>query len=885
VAFGFGGVALAIAVLVLAVRAQDADEIQAAVVKIMDTPRPGTGVVVAVEQGTATVLTASHVIQGATKGFRVVFAASPDLAPMTVQSSDVVGMQPDETHGLSAFRVRGVPAAVKAVPLTTSVTFAARQDLVYWGYPSGATRPRNFGGAYSGLEGTLLLMDRSVGEGASGGPVVSGNRVVGITTATDAQTTFAVLSDVAVLALRGWGVRLPATPAPSPNQPTQAGASSVTAPAARSADAGRPPTSSSAASTPSGPSTAPAARSGAPNVATAATDPRKTDAAARLALLASASKQARDWPTYGGDSSGTRSSTLNQIDERTVKDLRVTWRHATGAPDTSREIDNRHTPLMVGGRLFSSVAGGVVAIAATTGERVWTFQPVGEESTFARGLAYWTDGREQRILAVVSHYLWAIDARTGRPVDGFGTGGRVDLGTGTTIPEAVLARIVPVVVKDVVVLGNVTARANEDGPALPSQLLDGPMGYDVRSGKRLWTFRAIPRPGEFGDATWESAPTNSNVRIGWSLVSVDEELGLLYVPFNTATGSSKERPGNNLFADSLVCLDARTGQRRWHYQFVHHGVWGDGASATAPILVDLTVNGRPIKGIAHVSKHGHIYVFDRVTGQPVWPIEERPVRGSPSSEGWSSPTQPFPTKPPAIGRQEVSANDLVDLSATLRAAASEIASMYEYGRLFAPLTPSKAGARGMILPFSTNGLGSWDGGAFDPGAKILFVHLGSLPSVAAASPSGEQPLRLLFGPSGLPSPFKPPYATLTAVDLSRGEVLWQVANGAGPKDRIVLDDRRGSLPDLGTPGRATPLVAGPLVFLGEGSETAEGLRGLGGRMFRAYDKRTGRVLWEMDLLSGASGSPLTYAADGVQFVVVPVSSLERGQELVALSLM
>jgi len=450
-----------------------------------------------------------------------------------------------------------------------------------------------------------------------------------------------------------------------------------------------------------------------------------------------AADESSEWRAYAGNKTSSKYSSLDQIDQRTVKNLRVAWRQS-GVPSELRQVfpkaqaptNYQHTPLMVGGRLYMSTGvGTVAALDATTGQVVWFDVPPGRDgqapapSGSSRGVAYWTDGKDERIIALNGRFLVALNAKTGKRYADFGEGGEVNLTESYERPVTGFRwSSSPLIVRDVIVIGGVPAPATDilrETQHAPKEMPpDDIRGYDVRTGKLLWTFHVVPRAGEFGNDTWlnDSWTYSGNSGV-WSLISADEELGYVYLPLETPTGDyyGGTRPGNNLFAESLVCLDARTGKRVWHFQMIHHGLW-DYDLPAAPILADITVNGRKIKAVAQVSKQAFVYVFDRVTGQPVWPIEERSVPKADVPGEWYAATQPFPTKPPAFDQQGVSVNDLVDFTPELRAEALKILSEYKYGPLYTPpvLLGSPTGPKGTILMPGTNGGANWGGAGFDP---------------------------------------------------------------------------------------------------------------------------------------------------------------------------
>src|ERR1700676_4535870 len=411
-----------------------------------------------------------------------------------------------------------------------------------------------------------------------------------------------------------------------------------------------------------------------------------------------------EWRTYGGDLASTRYSPLDQINAENFNKLAVAWRFKTDSLGPRPEFKFESTPLMVHGVLYST--GGtrraVVALEPPTGELLWMHsESEGDRGANAprelsgHGLAYWTDGKEERILYVTPGYrLIALNAKTGVPVTGFGQNGivdlkldddqQIDLETGEVGLHAT-----PVVAGDTVIVG--AAHRASGAPKVKNNVNGYVRGFDVRTGKRLWIFHTIPRPGEFGHDTWlnDSWSYTGNTGV-WGQISVDEDLGLVYLPVELPTGDyyGGHRPGNGLFGESIVAVDLKTGQRKWHYQLVHHGIW-DWDIPCAPMLVDFTLNGRAIKAVAQPTKQSVLYVFDRATGQPIWPIEERPVpQGDVPGEKYS-PTQPFPSKPPPYGRTDTSIDELIDFTPELRAEAVKLASRYKLGPFFTPPVVSK----------------------------------------------------------------------------------------------------------------------------------------------------------------------------------------------------
>jgi quinoprotein glucose dehydrogenase len=500
----------------------------------------------------------------------------------------------------------------------------------------------------------------------------------------------------------------------------------------------------------------------------------------------------------------------------------------------------------------------------------------------------------------------ALNARTGERYPTFGQNGAVDLSQGyrrqteggyrwggpaTIVRDVIVVGGMPGGVVDII---NEMARAVKETP--PADI----RGFDVRTGKLLWTFHTIPPPGEFGNDTWlnDSWSYSGNVAV-WTSMAADEELGYVYLPIETPTGDyyGGTRPGNNLFAESLVCLDARTGKRVWHFQAVHHGIW-DYDFPAPPVLADVTVDGKRRRVIAQVSKQSFLYVLDRVNGQPIWPIVERPVEKGDAPGEYYSPTQPFPTKPPPYDQQGVSENDLIDFTPELKREALAIINEYKYGPLFTPFAgpDSLKGKKGTILSPGSIGGSNWPGAALDPETGIMYIPSVTAPDtvelVKSENKASNLPLvrRNAFrpevyprGPQGLPSPFKPPYGRLTAMDLNKGEIVWVAANGDGPRNHPAL--KALNLPPLGQGGRVGPLVTKSLVFLGEGIDSLVHTPPTGaGKMFRAYDKTTGKVVWEMELPGGTSAPPMTYMAGGKQYVVVTIGWRGVPAEMIALAL-
>jgi len=453
-----------------------------------------------------------------------------------------------------------------------------------------------------------------------------------------------------------------------------------------------------------------------------------------------------DWPTYGGDLASTRYSPLDQITAGNFNKLEVAWHFKTDALGPRPEFNFQSTPLMVDGIVYTTAGTrrAVVALDAGTGELLWMHsENEGKRGEAAprqlsgRGLSYWpgSGGERPRIVYVTPGYqLIALDAKTGAPAAGFGRNGIVDLKEDDDQPidlekGEMGLHATPIVAKDVIVVG----AAHLPGGAPKSRVHEKGFvrGYDAKTGQRLWIFHTIPLAGEFGNNTWEKDSWSYTGNAGvWAQMTVDEETNTVFLPVELPTGDyyGGHRPGTGLFGETLVALDLKTGQRKWHYQLVHHGIW-DMDIPCAPILMDLVVDGRPIKAIGQPTKQGWIYTFDRNTGRPVWPIEERPVEKGDVPGEWYSPTQPFVTKPPPFDRQGVSVDDLIDFTPALREEALKVAARYKIGPIFTPPVVSKfpSPLATLMLPSATGGA-NWQGGAFDPETKIFYIFSNTAPT-------------------------------------------------------------------------------------------------------------------------------------------------------------
>ncbi len=621
-----------------------------------------------------------------------------------------------------------------------------------------------------------------------------------------------------------------------------------------------------------------------------------------------------EWLHNRGDLASTSYSPLAQIDRENVRKLRVAWRWKSDNFGPTPEFYFRATPLMADGVLYTSAGlrRNVVAIDAATGETLWMYRlDEGERGASAprrssgRGVSFWRGSEASepsRILTITPGFqLVALDARTGQPIASFGHHGIVDLKEGlprvaelTKTPPG--SSSPPVIVGDVVVVG--VAFSAGGAPPSKDAVPGWVRGYDARTGALVWTFHTVPQNGEFGTQTWldNSWQYTGNTGV-WTPFSADLARGYVYLPVEAATGDfyGGHRHGDNLFSDSLVCLDARTGKRIWHYQIVHHDIW-DYDLPAPPVLVDITVAGRKIPAVVQVTKMGLAFVFDRVTGKPVWPIEERRVPQTDVPGEQTSATQPFPTRPAPYEPQGLRREDLIDFTPQLRQQALEIVSHYRYGPMYLP--PSvvvEGGNLGSLLRPSLSGGANWQGAAVDPETGILYVG-----SISAVGPIGLRqdpklsdmryigaygegfPQGSLGGPAGLPLT-KPPWGRITAIDLNSGNHLWMVPNGDAPQWARSNPALAGiDLPRTGSFDQSGLLVTKTLLFAGEGSGLWRA--GGGGNKLRAYDKASGAILHELTLPANQSGVPMTYEIDGRQFIVVAVGAKNSPGELVALTL-
>jgi quinoprotein glucose dehydrogenase len=638
--------------------------------------------------------------------------------------------------------------------------------------------------------------------------------------------------------------------------------------------------------------------------------------------LHSQSRAPREWSYYGGDHGFTRYAPLDQITRDNVKQLKIAWRRPavdtalTGAfPDLRVNPYLKATPIVIDGILYTPNAHGLVtAFDGATGKTLWEQEAPKEEAAGepTRGLDYWHAGSDHRLLSIRGEYLYALNVKTGKLYPDFGDRGRVHLHFSE--PQPLAGKFTDtsgaIVVGRVVVVAGYTNGAG-DGGAKKERARGDVRGYDVVTGKLLWTFHVVPQQGESGTDTWGSESWKYAGDLGaWNPLSADDELGYVYVPLSAPTSAAYGgwRPGDNLYSNSLVALDAKTGRRMWHFQMVHHDLW-EYDNVGPPTLGDITVSGRRIKAVIQPNKNGFLYVLDRTNGKPVWPIEERPVPQSTVPGEHTSPTQPFPTRPPAFDRQGFVEADLIDFTPELRAQAREVANGYVLGPIYSPPSiASPNGTKGTLMAPGAWGAGNWHTGAFDPETGMYYAVSHTLPApIGVAATTGVENATMDYqwfsnrptpgappppgvvrglGPQvqGLPI-WKPPYGRITAYNLRGGDIAWVAANGDGPRHHPLLKDL--NLPPLGVPNRPAPLVTKTLLFIGEGSDAIMGTPQIDwgwGKKFRAYDKATGNVLWEIELPSGTTGGPMTYMSKGTQYILVPVGAKDHPAEFVALAL-
>ena len=607
---------------------------------------------------------------------------------------------------------------------------------------------------------------------------------------------------------------------------------------------------------------------------------------------------AGDWPDYGGDMGAQRYSPLDQINAENVDSLEIAWRFSTENIGPTPESNATFTPLEVGGVIYTTVGAtrNVVALDATNGQLLWIWRPQeGERFDAAprkgsgRGLSFWRDGDEKRILMTTpGFFLVSLDADTGIPDPNFGDNGIVDMFDGLRLGDGrtdvdIGSSMPPFVMNGVAVVG--PAHRVSMRPPSKFNVKGDVRGFDVRTGEMLWTFRVIPQRGDIGYESWQNGGAEISGNGGvWAPMSGDPELGHVYLPTESATGDrfGADRPGNNLFTNSLVALDIKTGERQWHFQLIHHDIW-DWDNPSAAIVADLP-NGRKI--VAQVTKQSWVYTFDRVTGEPIWPIEELPVPAGDVPREWYSPTQPFPTKPAPFDRQGFTEDDLIDFTPELRGLGLEAIQRFRLSpNVYAPpsLADAADGTVGTLALPDAIGGANWEGSAMDPETGILYIP--SRTNVSLLSVAKDENSDVDFSQSygvrvprirGLPL-VKPPYGRVTAIDMNSGDHVFQVANADTP-DNIANNPALEGLdiPRTGVATRSGLLVTKTLLFVGEGVG--------GGPTLRALDKQSGDIIAEIDLPNAQTGVPMTYEHDGKQYLVMVVSGRGSAAEIVAYTL-
>jgi len=630
-------------------------------------------------------------------------------------------------------------------------------------------------------------------------------------------------------------------------------------------------------------------------------------------LLVAQGTENGEWRSYGGDIANTRYSGLDEISAENFGDLEVAWRVSTANFGPNPEYNFQSTPLMVDGVLYSTAGSrrSVIALDAGTGELLWMHRlDEGERGAAAprrlsgRGLAYRDDGEDGQIFYVTPGYqLIGLDATSGSRLTDFGTNGVVDLKQNfdqdidLVTGEAGL-HATPLVAGDTIVIG--AAHLPGSTPRSMRNIKGYIRGFDALSGDRKWIFHTIPGADDFGNDTWlnDSWRYTGNTGV-WGQISVDLELGIAYLPTEMPTNDyyGGHRHGDNLFSDSLIAVDLETGDRLWHYQFIHHDVW-DWDLPCAPILADVVIDGVERKIVAQPTKQAWLYVFDRETGEPIWPIEEREVEQSTVPGELLAPTQPFVTRPPAYDRQGVTLDDLIDFTPEIRRRAEAIAERHRLGPIFTPPTVSDPnGVAGTLMLPSQAGGTNWPGGSIDPETGIAYLYtFTTVVSLGLINDPERSDMNFIRGRSreipaaevalnvdGIPL-VKPPWGRITAIDLKVGEILWQIPHGETPDNIRNHPLLTGvDLPRTGRVGRVGTLVTKTLVIAGEAG-TFTTSSGEEGAMLRAYDKATGEEVGAVYMPAGASGSPMTYMHNGQQHIVLAISGGGFAGELIAFRL-
>ena len=610
-----------------------------------------------------------------------------------------------------------------------------------------------------------------------------------------------------------------------------------------------------------------------------------------------------NWTHVRGDEGSTNYSPLALVNRSNVQNLKIAWRWKTENFGATPEYNFQATPVMIDGVLYTTAGNRrtAVAIDAQTGETLWMHRlDEGSRTKYAprkgsgRGVAYGVVDGLARIFYITPGYqLVSLNASTGRPIPAFGDLGVVDLKRNLDqnidpVSGRIGASSAPILVNGVVVIG--AAFGPGGAPDSPKMISGHIRGYDAATGKRRWIFRTIPQSGEAGNETWLE---NSWIGAGntgvWAQLSGDSDLNMVYLPVEAARGDyyGGHRPGDNLYSQSLLALNAGTGEKVWHFQMVHHGIW-DYDPPAPPLLFDIQEDGIRTPVVTQVSKQGFLYTFDRRNGVPIWPIEERAVPQSTIATEWTAPTQPFPTRPKPFAPQGMSEASLNDLTPEIYAEAKKIARNYTLGPLYTPPTVLTDYNKGTLLRPSAVGGANWQGAVVDRKTGFLYVSASTYPYPVALGKSERSSMDFVAvrekfeGPFGLPLT-KPPFGTITAIDMNTGDHVWQIANADTP-DSIANHPKLAgvNLPRTGHDERVGLLVTGALLFAGEGSGlyAAEG----GGTKFRAHDKLNGEILWEYELPARQTGLPMTYAVQGEQYLVIPVGGEGHPGELIALKL-
>jgi quinoprotein glucose dehydrogenase len=634
---------------------------------------------------------------------------------------------------------------------------------------------------------------------------------------------------------------------------------------------------------------------------------------------ASATSPDTDWPSYGGNLAYWRYQPLDQINADNFNKLEVAWQFRTENLGPRPEFVLQCTPLVIKGRLFATAGSrrDVICLDAATGEQLWFHRSPDEgprarnapRQLSGRGVGYWSEGGQERILYVtIGYQLVSLDAKTGLPDPNFGTNGIVDLKLNDDqeldLNTADIGlHSAPTIAKGVVIIGAAHTAGNT--PKVKSNAKGYVRGFDVKTGKRLWIFHNIPMKGEFGYDTWlkpGSAEAAGNAG-DWAQIAADEELGLAYLGIELPTGDQMGfyHPGNNLFSESIVAVDILTGKRKWHYQMIHHGLW-DYDVCCAAILCDIPHNGKIVKALAQPTKQSFLYVLNRETGEPIWPIVERKVPKGDVPGEWYSPTQPFPTKPPAFDRQGTGIDDLIDWTPELRKRAIEVASHYKLGPMYtAPIMEKAGGPYGVInLPGYIGGI-NWPGGSYDPETHTVFTYSQTNPlTIGGIIANPEHKMgEFDYVHQNMPSPpgfrigdltvdglpiIKPPYGRITATNLADGTQTWQVAHGETPdaiRNHPLLKGIK--VPRTGMIGKIGPLTTKSLVICGD-PMTYTDETGRKGARLRAYDKKTGEEKGTVFLPAEQSGSPMTYMLGGKQYIVLAIGGRGFPSEFIAFRL-